>query len=85
MVVKHLLAYTLVYYEFKFAESTAKAAIKANSKAGVPGVEPSAPNPRPKDFSMAGACLPNSSAEMMFRKRREEDSMGSVFVYRRHD
>ncbi|PVF93220.1 cytochrome P450 [Serendipita vermifera] len=85
MIVKHLLAYILVYYEFKFAESTVAAAIKANANAKSPGSGPDVPNPRPKDFSLAGACLPNTSAEVLFRKRREEESMGSVFVYRRHE
>ncbi|PVF91047.1 cytochrome P450 [Serendipita vermifera] len=56
MVVKHLLAYILVYYEFKFSDETMKAAIKAN-KAKVPprSSGDAVENTRPQDFLLGGA------------------------------
>jgi hypothetical protein len=85
MVVKHLLAYILVYYQFKFSEETTDRAIKANKgKETTGGSNETVENTRPPDFRVGGIHFPNTKAEMMFRKRKEEETVGSIFVYSRH-
>jgi hypothetical protein len=85
MVVKHLLAYILVHYEFKFSEETAANAMKAHKGKNTVGESSEAiENTRPPDFQLGGMHFPNTKAEMMFRKREDEETMGSIFVYSRH-
>ncbi|CAG8692751.1 2464_t:CDS:1, partial [Acaulospora colombiana] len=71
MIVKHLLAYVLIFYEFKFTDATAAAAMKAN--ANLPTGKAGTTKTRPKDLELGGGCLPNTKAEMLFRKRKDED------------
>lgn len=71
MIVKHLLAYVLIFYEFKFTDATATAAMKAN--ANMPAGKAGTTKTRPKDLELGGGCLPNTKAEMLFRRRKDED------------
>jgi hypothetical protein len=71
MIVKHLLAYVLVFYEFKFTDETTEAAIKAN--ANTPIGQYNATKAKPKDFELGGATMPSNSAELLFRRRKDDD------------